>query len=208
MDRVSDAGPATDPQATLASADPKAADPRPARRRDQTGRDMALSVAVLLIPILLIGGLLRACGSSDPTVIDPGQAIANARAANLFPVVVPEGLGEGWQPVQATFRRTDGGARGTLRLGYLTPSGGQALFVVSNEDTGALLGRELGDDVRPQGEVSVNGRSWTSSVVRGDERALVRTETVRAQGEQTVRTIIVVGNATIEDLTALAGSLA
>ena len=89
----------------------------------------------------------------------------------------------------------------------VSPSGGQVLFVVSNEETGGLLARELGEDVRPEGETSVDGQAWASSVVRGDERALVRTDAVRSGDGQTLRTVIVVGHAPLDELTALAASL-
>lgn len=174
--------------------------PPPAPRgRDRTGRDMLLALGCLLLPMLVIGGVLRALGSSDPTLIDPAPHVATARSADVFPVLAPAGLPDVWRPVQASFRRTDGGTIGTLRLGYLAPSGGQVLLVESNEDGGALLERELGSEVRPQGELIVNGRSWTRSLVRGDEQALV----LAADG----RTIIIVGRAPVEELTALAESL-
>lgn len=169
------------------------------RLRDQSGRNMALSLALLLVPILLVGALLRACGSSDPTAIDPTNAISSARTAQFFPVVVPQGLGDGWTTVSASFRRTQDGGAGTLRLGYLSPSGGQLLFIASNEPADALLARELGGQVRPQGEVVVAGQAWASSIVRGDERALVQTGPVR--------TLIVVGRAPLDELTTLAASL-
>ncbi len=194
MDPVSEPSPA--PATAMESSEPPVAS---AASRDRTGRDMLLALACLLVPILIIGGLLRACGSSDPTVVDTAPAIDNARAADLFPVAVPQGLDEGWQPVQATFRRTDDGTAGTLRLGYLTPSGGQLLLIESSEDAGGLLEHELGEEVDPQGEVTVDGRAWRSSLVRGDERALVDV--------QDARTIIVVGHAPLEELIALAESL-
>lgn len=168
--------------------------------RDRTGRDMFLALASLLVPILLVGALLRACGSAEPTVVDPAPAIEDARTAGLFPVLVPQGLDEGWRTVQARFAR-DGkdAAVGTLRLGYLTPSGGQLLLVESNADAGALLAAELGNDVRPDGEVVVAGRPWTRSIVRNDERSLVLVEEER--------TVIIVGRAPAEEMTALAESL-
>jgi hypothetical protein len=187
--------------AASAASGQEAVSPRGA---DRTGWDMAKSLAVLLIPILLIGALLRACGSSDPTVVDTTQAIDDARSSALFAVVTPQGLDEGWRPVQATFRRA-GEGQGTLRLGYLTPAGGQALVIVSNEEPAELLARELGDQVRPQGEVSINGRVWDASIVRGDEHALVDLGGTR--GAPAVRTVIVVGDAPLDELTALAASL-
>lgn len=169
------------------------------RRRDQTGRDMVLSLSVLLIPILVIGAILRACGSAEPTVIDPAPAIDNARHADLFAVIVPEGLGPDWRPVSASFTRASDGTVGTLRLGYLAPAGGQILLVESNEDAGALLSRELGEDVRSQGEVRIDGQAWASSMVRGTERALVLAEPDR--------TVIVVGRAPLDELTTFASAL-
>lgn len=164
--------------------------------RDRSGRDMARSLLVLLVPILIVGALLRACGSSDPTLVDTAPAIADARSAAAFPVVEPRGLGDGWQAVQATFHRADPAA---LRLGYLTPSGGELLLVESNEDSGTLLARELGDEVQPQGEVSVDGQAWTHSIVRENERALV---SIGAD-----RTIVIVGRVSLDELTVFAGSL-
>jgi hypothetical protein len=199
---VSDA--ATTPTAAETSGEPAVTQPVPSgqvptnMRRGHTARDMFWALAVLLVPILLIGGLLKACGSQDATVVDPAPAIADARAANLFEVVAPQGLSDGWRVVQANFRRAEGGV-GTLRLGYLTPSGEGVQVVESNGPAADLLTQELGDQVRPQGETTVAGRPWTSSIVRGNERALVDTTTAR--------TLIVVGQASFDDLTTLAASL-
>ena len=183
---------------TAATATGAAPGPVPANmRRSHSARDMFRSLAVLMIPILVIGALLKACGSQDATVIDPTQAIADARAADFFDVVVPRDLPEGWRVVSASFRRA--GEVGTLRLGYLTPSGDGVQLVLSNAPAADLLAQELGNETRPQGEVSVAGQAWTSSIVRGDERALVSTTAAR--------TIVVVGRATLDDLTVLAGAL-
>jgi hypothetical protein len=167
--------------------------------RDRTGKDMLMALVCLFLPILAIGGLLRACGGEEPTVIDSAAAIDDARTASLFPVIVPEGLDDGWRTVQAEFRRSGDRAVGTLRLGYLTPSDGQVLLVESNEESATLLSRELGDQVRPDGEVVVDERAWTRSVVRGDERALVQLEDGRI--------IVIVGRAPAEELTTLADAL-
>jgi hypothetical protein len=165
---------------------------------------MLLALACLLVPILAIGALLRACGSADPSVVDPASAIDNARSAAVFPLLAPEDLDDAWRPVQASFRRSDDGAIGTLRLGYLTPSGGQLLLVESNEDGPTLLERELGDQVTPDGVLEIGNRSWARSIVRGNERSIVNVEEVEPGG---ARMIVIVGRAPIEELIALADAL-
>jgi Protein of unknown function (DUF4245) len=166
-------------------------------KHSRTARDMILSLVVLLIPLVLIVAIFRLRGGEDVVVVDPAPTIAQAQAANLFPILAPQGLGPEWRSVSAAFQIVNG--HGTLRVGYITPSGGAAQLVESNEDAASLLPRELGDQVRPQGEVIVNGRAWRSSNVRGDEQALVDTTNER--------TVIAVGQASVDELTALAASL-
>ena len=166
-------------------------------RHSRTGRDIALSLIALLIPLALIVAIFRFTGGEDVVVVDPAPAVAQAQAAKLFPVAAPQDLGTDWRPIRATFQQSSG--VGTLRVGYITPSGGGVQLIESNEDASALLARELGDQVRTQGQVIVNGKSWQSSAVRGDERALVDTSAER--------TLIVIGQADVGELTALARSL-
>lgn len=166
-------------------------------RHSRTARDMTLSLMVLLIPLALIVAVYRFRGGEDVVVVDPAPAIAQARGAQLFPVAAPEGLAADWQPVSAVFQAS--GGVGTLRVGYITPSGGAVQLIESNENAGSLLARELGDQVRPQGDVTVNGKTWRSSTVRGDESALVDTSSER--------TVIVVGQAGLDEMTKLAQSL-
>jgi hypothetical protein len=158
---------------------------------------MTLSLIVLLIPVALIVGVFRLRGGEDVVVVDPAPAISQARAANLFALAEPQALGSDWRSISATFQQSDG--VGTLRVGYLTPSGGGVQLIESNEEAGSLLARELGDQVRTQGQVTVNGKAWQSSVVRGGERALVDTSAER--------TVIVIGRADLPELTVLVQSL-
>jgi Protein of unknown function (DUF4245) len=159
---------------------------------------MALSLIVLLIPILLVVTLFRLRGGEDVVVIDPAPAIAQARAANAFPVEAPSGLSDEWRPVAAAFQRPEGAA--VLRLGYVTPSGGAVQLVESDEDVEALLRRELGDEIRPPlGTETVSGRDWQWYQARGSELALVVTDRDR--------TVIIVGQAERAELRRLAESL-
>jgi Protein of unknown function (DUF4245) len=166
-------------------------------RRSGSGRDMTISLIVLFIPLLLVVGLFRLRGGEDPVVVDPSAEIGQAQSAGLFAVAVPKGLGEGWRPVRADFAYADGVA--TLRVGYLTPDDGTVQLLETNEDPQTLLPREFGDDVRPDGQVSVTGADWRSYQIRGNQRALVLTS-----GE---RTVVVHGSATRDELAALAASL-
>jgi Protein of unknown function (DUF4245) len=171
---------------------------------------MLIALASLLVPILLILGLLRACSGGDqPVVVDTTAAIDEAKTANLFPVLVPQGLGDGWKAVQATFRRTEDGTAATLRLGYLTPTGGQVLLVESNEDLDATFNQEVGADARQEGGVQAGEKPWTSWAGSDGEWAL--TDAVIENGESTdarlIRLTIVIGRADHDEMIALAASL-
>ena len=166
----------------------------PARR---SVRDMVLSLLVLLIPIVFVVAVFRLQGGEDPVVIDPSPVLAQAEAAGDFPVSRPRGLAEGWRPVSAVYRGEDGAA--ILRVGYLTPSGAGVQLIESDQPAEQLLGRELGDPVRPAGMVDISGHQWQSYQVRNDERALVLTDRER--------TLIVIGRAPADELRVLAAAL-
>jgi len=166
----------------------------PARR---SVRDMVLSLLVLLIPIVFVVAVFRLQGGEDPVVIDPSSVLAQAESAGDFPVSRPRELAEGWRPVSAVYRGEDGGA--ILRVGYLTPSGAGVQLIQSDQPAEQLLGRELGDPVRPAGMVDIAGRQWQSYQVRNDERALVLTDRER--------TLIVIGRAGVDELRALAAAV-
>jgi hypothetical protein len=147
--------------------------------------------------VVVVVAVFRVRGGEDVVVVDPAPAIAQAQAHGLFPVMRPQGLGSDWRSVSAVYQTS--GDVGTLRIGFLTPAGGAVQLIESNEEAGSLLARELGRQVRSQGDVAVNGVAWRSSVVRGDERALVESSPTR--------TVIVVGSAGLNELTTLAQSL-
>lgn len=189
--------------------DPEADDPEEAVRLDEqvvpaairaqrSTKDIVISLLVLLIPIALLIGFGRLFLNADqPTQVDAGPAINQARAANAFPVSEPAGLGEDWRTVHAEFQRTEAGA--TLRLGYLTPADGGVQVVQSNIPAEQLLPVELSAQGRPQGLTELGGRSWQRYTARRGELALVLLEPGR--------TIIVVGSVPENDLRRLANAL-
>lgn len=198
-DRSADSGPPVVPSpAESGSADSHVVGSGLAGRgSSRTGRDMAISLLVLLIPLAVVVTLFRLRGGEDVVVVDPAAAIAQARAAGAFPVAAPTGLGPEWKAISAQFRRDDRVAE--LRIGYLTPSGGEVQLVESSEDVSSLLAHELGDKARPADPVVVAGALWERSVVRDGQTALV----LFKPGH----TVVVVGHAQMGELTTLAASL-
>jgi hypothetical protein len=157
---------------------------------------MAISLLVLLVPIALAVGVYRVVfGGDQPVRTDPAPAVAQARASGAFPVLEPAGLGPDWHPVSATFNRQEG----TLRIGYVSPSGAGLQLVESAVPPEKLLPAELASAGRPTGSTSVAGRDWQRYTARADERALVLLEPNR--------TVIVVGAAGEQELSGLAGAL-
>jgi hypothetical protein len=181
--------PASDADAQVASG--------PGRPGDRRLRDMALSLAVLLVPVILIVLAYRVLqGGDQPVAVDPGPAIAEARAAGM-PVLVPAGLPSGWQSASAQLTRAETGP--VLRIGYRTPTGGGAQVVQSSGPADQLLAAELTTSARPAGTEQIGGRPWQGYLARPGERAYVLLEPAR--------TVIVFGTARQPELRELVASL-
>ncbi|MFI7216125.1 DUF4245 domain-containing protein [Micromonospora maritima] len=167
-------------------------------RSERSPKDMVLSLLVLLVPIALLIAFYRGfLGGDSPVTVDPAPALEQARAANVFPVSQPTGLGDDWRTVNARFRTEPDGA--TLRIGYVTPEGRGAQLVESNVPAEKLLPAELSEG-QPQGPADLpDGLSWQRYTARGNEQALVLLEPNR--------TVIVVGDAGEAELRKLATSL-
>ncbi|MFJ8689099.1 DUF4245 domain-containing protein [Micromonospora wenchangensis] len=190
-----------DPEPALVAGE-GAATARPGRperpRSERSPKDMALSLLVLLVPIALLLAFYRGfLGGEQPTTVDAAPAYEQARAANVFPVAEPSGLGDGWRTVSASFRTVDDGA--TLRVGYLTPEGRGAQLVQSSVPPERLIPAELTAQGQPQGPADLGGANWQRYTGRGNEQALVLLEPDR--------TVIVVGDARDNELRELAGAL-
>ncbi|MGH3712741.1 MAG: DUF4245 domain-containing protein [Micromonosporaceae bacterium] len=166
----------------------------PSERRP---RDLVWSLAVLLVPIGLVLLFFQYVGGDqEVTVVDPAPAIAEARTAGLA-VAVPGELPDGWKPTSAVTRTQSGTV--TLRIGYVSPSGGFVQLVESDADAAGLLRQELGGGKRPDGVAEIGGASWQTYPGREKERALVLTEPRR--------TILVLGQAPEAELRTLAAAL-
>jgi hypothetical protein len=190
---VADAGVGQDGKVTESPAVPA---PAPARRRG-TGRDMLISLGVLLVPVLIAVGVWQYLGSDHRVnTVDPAPVVAQARQAGKFTVAAPSGLPKGWQPTSAA-NAVDGGTL-TLRIGYVTPSGGFAQLIESNQDSGTLIPANLPKAAQPSGTETVANQPWSEySSDKGRALALL----------QPSRTILIIAQAPASELTALAASL-
>lgn len=159
---------------------------------------MVLSLIVLLVPVLLVVLIYRVVqGGDQPVEVDTAPAIAQARAANAFPVTEPAGLGDDWRAISATFQKAEGGQ--VLRIGYVTPDAAGLLLIQSDVTPEKLLPAELTKSGRPEGTVKIDGQSWQRYSARPGERALVLLERDR--------TIVIVGGAHEEEQRELAAAV-
>jgi hypothetical protein len=168
------------------------------KRGGRSPQDMALSLGILLVPIVLLLLFYRVVLDGDkPISIDPEPAIQQARSVAAFPVAVPQGLGDDWHTVSATFKREADGA--TLRLGYVDPDSEPIQLVQSSTPTTKLIPAELGPAPKQVSTFSDGTRIWQRYDARKGENALVLLE----QG----RTVIVLGTADSGNLETFASSL-
>jgi hypothetical protein len=193
------AGPAASAGPTASAAPPAEEPPiRLGKREGRSPRDMVLSLAVLLVPIALLLTFYRVVLDGDePIQVDPAPAIQEARQADLFPVAVPDGLGDGWRVSTATFRRQPEG--GTLRIGYVDPDDDPVQLVQSSVAPETLLPVELTEDAEVVGTFRADTGVWRRYDTRPGESALVLAEPGR--------TIVVIGATDRENLDTLASSL-
>ena len=164
-------------------------------QRSRVGRDMLLSLAVLVIPVLILVAVYETVFSgAAPIAVDPSDTWATARHSATFQVLQPQGLPPKWTVTSATF------ASGTVRVGYVTPSGTGLQLVETASPADTFLPAELGADARPGNLVPIGEREWRAypSVGSGN-RALVLVDDGR--------TVLVIGSARDEDLRTFAGTL-
>jgi len=187
----------TDPSPPPPSPPPSAPPPSaPPVRPSRPGRDIALSLVVLLVPVFLLLLVYRVVFSGDaPIAVDATDTWATARHSAPYPVLEPVGLPAKWTVISATYDR------GTLRVGYVTPSGSGLQLVESDQPVDRLLPTELGTGAQPGDLVTIEGRQWRSYPVArtGGQRALVLADAGR--------TAVVVGDASDTDLRTFVATL-
>lgn len=155
-----------------------------ARNPNSRSRDMVISMAVIVIPVLLLV-FFSSPGEEEPQRVDVAAQLKRATVESPYPLLVAEGLGEGWTPVRAAWA-TEGqpwitgepAEANSWQVGYLSPDeiyfglqqrdGAETAFVRAATREGHAVG----------GEVVAAGRSWeryeskdgrTSSLVSAGE---------------------------------------
>lgn len=184
---------------------PPAAVPSPAESRlaKFTMANMLRSLLPLTAIMLVVVGVTALRQNPEDPVrdVDPGPSIALAAERAGYPLLVPQGLPEGWRTTSVRTDAVDGapGDPVTLEIGWFTPAEEYAGYVISDGDDVDPLDDVL-DDATDDGTTRVGGVTWDRRTTERGETALVRTEGTA--------TLLVTGSAPDEELEALAGAVA
>ncbi|MGY2003674.1 DUF4245 domain-containing protein [Blastococcus sp. SYSU DS1024] len=180
--------------------------PPPASAAERANRMSAANMLRSLLPLVVICLLIVAWQAfrnnpDDPVrEIDPTSTLRLAEAESDYALLVPS-LGEGYRPTSV---RTDAGtgpegAPVTVQLGYVTPAGDYAGYVVSDDADADAVDAVL-DGAMEDGGVEIDGERWTRSTTQRGETAFSRI----ADGV----TLVVTGSAADDELRAVAAAVA
>ncbi|MFT3889054.1 MAG: DUF4245 family protein [Arachnia sp.] len=138
-----------------------------ARNPNTRPRDMFISMAVIVVPVLLLVWFFSSPGEQKPERVDVSAQLTRATEESAYPLLVADGLGDGWTPVRASWAKEgqpwitgDPAEADSWQVGYLSPDevyfgvqqrdGAEVAFVRSATREGHAVG----------GEVQAAGRSW------------------------------------------------
>jgi hypothetical protein len=170
---------------------------QPARRT--TGRTFVGLLRALLpslVAVVLLVWWQRGDAQPVPTV-DPGPDIAYAKRISPTPLPAPGSLPDGWRATSSRVDAPSGEGRSpvTLSIGYLTPAERFAQLVVSDRPVGRVV------------QDAVPGATEDGAGPAGFERYRTARGEPALVSQRGVVTILVTGDAPIEDLVRLAESL-
>lgn len=170
------------------------------RQRLRTASNLWRALIPLLLVVFVVVIFARP-GSTKGNgihVVDTVAPISAARHDAGFDVPAPVGLSTGWRATSTDFvpAATDHGT--SFRIGYVTPKGGYAEYLVSNDAAPAVVAQY--GPVTGQGSTAIAGVEWTKFVTDKNRTLLSRTS-----GKVTA---VVTGSASDDELTSLAAALA
>ncbi|RBY95193.1 DUF4245 domain-containing protein [Blastococcus sp. TF02-8] len=177
--------------------------PPPASPAERANRLSAANMLRSLLPLvviclLLVGWAAFRQNDVDPVrEIDPTSTVRAAQDRADYPLLVPTGLDDGYRPTSARSQAGEGDSL-TLQIGYVTPSGRFAGFVVSDWPQAEPVTDVL-RGATEEGTVDVGGEQWTRSTTEKGETVLSR----EADGV----TVLVSGSAPERELEAVADAV-
>jgi len=158
----------------------------------------ALIPLVALVAFVVVMTWPRSQGGGGIHVVDTVAPITAARQVAGFAMPAPEGLPQAWRATSTEYQAAGPDSGVTFRIGYVTPSGAYAEFLVSNDAAPAVTARygELTSD----GTTSIRVSDWSKYVTAKKNRTLLS----RTEAHVTV---VVTGSAPEAELTELAASV-
>ncbi len=173
-------------------------------------RDMVMAMGVLVVALLVVvgayGGFSFGVGDTSGTVVptaDVTGGFAHAEDSLGFPIAVPQGLPDTWQPNSFTVTNPEiqgGDGIPAARGGWLTASGRFITLVQSSATQADLVTQEVGRGLGSRGAVDAGGATWSIYPGMRDELAWVRTKGAV--------TYLITGAAGEDDFRLLAASIA
>ena len=169
------------------------------------GLSLGLVIVFVFVTVAFLGGslgILRAEPvAREVRPVDYREALRTAVRVADYEVLAPTGVPAEWvcQSARTGPAGPEGPASVLLQIGFLTTDKRYATVVQTDAETGDVLeSQRLGDEV--EATVDVAGQPWEQRRrVDRDEVALLRTEGPR--------TVVVTGDAGVEDLRVLAAAL-
>jgi len=171
---------------------------------------MAISMGLIAVVALVLFGMYGGVSFSPGGPTDGQAPTADVtgglqRAAPLvgFPVIIPAGLPQSWNPSSFSFTEESAASAEkppAVRAGWLTDQGRFITVVQSNGAVANVLAAELGAVAAPGGTERVGVAEWTVTSGRRDEVAWVRTA-----GDVT---FVITGSASDDDFRTLATAVA
>ncbi|MFE3072633.1 DUF4245 domain-containing protein [Streptomyces sp. NPDC059247] len=167
-----------------------------AKRGRQTVRGMIQSLGVILVAAGVMYYFIPHDEGADPVPAkDYRVELLTAQRAAPYPVLAPEGLGEGWKATVVSYKRGDGDA---WQLGFLSPDTQYVAIHQSTTSPGTFVPKVTQQAKNTGKTQTVAGEVWQRW--EGPKYdALVRTD----GGATTV----VTGTASFERFAEMAGSL-
>jgi hypothetical protein len=166
---------------------------------------LGLVIVFVFVTVAFLGGSLGILRQEplarDVRPVDFTEEVRTAVVEADYEVLAPSDVPTDWVPQSARTAAPDAAGQGSvlLQVGFLTPQERYATVVQSDAEPAAVVeAQRLGE--QPEGTVDVEGRPWQQHRrVDRDEHALVRTD-----GQ---RTVVVTGDAPLDDLRVLAAGL-